>query len=168
MDITTNNISLSNEEVGIFSSQNNLYAKSENIATLNVKFEVSAKKSFFKPEEFYGKLSIDGKEYISTFSVEDLEEEPWLYSFPKSMSSVLESTAIYIPHDTGNWIQNFKAKLRGEKWIPLFILKDHESTKDIIIVNNLQELFRKDITEESDLTIQMGRELYTIKDVVLD
>ena len=138
----------------------------ENTKTLDISFELTAQKSFFRPEEFYGKLSINGREYTSTFFVENSEEEPWTYPFPKTMSSILKPTAIYFPHDTGNWFQNLKAKLQGEQWVPFFVSEGYENTKNAVIVQNLQELFEKPTPQECDLCIQIGEKSYTIKNTV--
>ncbi|MDE7210341.1 MAG: hypothetical protein K2O03_02705 [Lachnospiraceae bacterium] len=137
--------------------------KTKNPTTLDIQFELSAQKSFFKPTEFYGKLIINGEEYVSTFSVQNSEEEPWTYPFPKFSSSILDLTAIYVPHDTGNWFQNLKAKLQGEEWIPFFVLKNNQNTKNTIIVNNLQDLFQKESSDDYCITIRAGEYSYDLK-----
>lgn len=139
-------------------------AKPENPTTLKIQFELTAQRSFFQPEEFCGRLFIDGNEYISAFSVENSEETPWTYPFPKFASSMPEATAIYFPHNTGNWLKNLQAKIKGEQWVPFFVLKGQESTQNTVIVHNLQELFGTDTPSEDDLTIQIGQKIYTMKD----
>lgn len=133
--------------------------EAEDGETLSIHLELSAKQSFFKPEELRGSMFVNGEEYISTFYVEN-EDADKSYNLTSSFAELVSMT---VPHDESRFFKNLKAKLQGEQWIPFFVLKGQESTQNVITVDNLSELFQANTSEECNLVVHKDGKSYTVK-----
>ncbi len=141
----------------------NITVESEDGEILNIRLELNARRNLLKPEEFGGSIFIDGEEYISAFFVENKEakEHP-----VDPTSSYAELASLYVPYDRGNWLKNLQAKIEGEKWVPFFVLKNQESTKNTIRIENFPELFKQKSPEKCNIVVHKDEKIYTIKEVV--
>ena len=137
----------------------NITVESEEGEILNIRLELNAHRNLLKPEEFGGSIFIDGEEYISVFFVENKEakEHP-----VDPTSSYAEITSLRVPYDRGTWLKNLQAKMEGEKWIPIFVLKKQESTKNIVEIENLPELFEQKSPEKCNIVVHKDEKIYTI------
>ena len=142
----------------------NITVESEDGEILNIRLELNAHRSLLKPEEFGGSIFIDGKEYISAFFVENKEDKE--AQFVDLTSSYAEFANFGVPYDRGNWLKNLQAKMEGEKWVPFFVLKDQENTKNTIRIENLPELFKQKSPEKCNIVVHKDKKIYTIKEVV--
>ncbi len=137
--------------------------ESEDGEILNIRLELNAHRNLLKPEEFGGSIFIDGKEYISAFFVENKEDKEQPVD---PTSSYAEFASFGVPYDKGNWLKNLQARMEGEKWIPFFVLKNQENTKNTIRIENLPELFEQKSPEKCNIVVHKDEKIYTIKEMV--
>lgn len=142
----------------------NITVESEDGEILNIRLELNACRNLLKPEEFGGSIFIDGEEYISAFFVENKEDKEEHFFDPTS--SYAELASFGVPYNRGNWLKNLQAKMEGEKWVPFFVLKDQENTKNTIRIENLSELFEQKSPEKCNIVVHKDKKIYTIKEVV--
>lgn len=140
-----------------------ILVESEGGEILNIRLELNAHRNLLKPEEFGGSIFVNGEEYISAFFVENKEakEHP-----VDPTSSYAELASLYVPYDRGTWLKNLQAKMEGEKWVPFFVLKNQESTKNTIRIENLSELFEQELPEKCNIVVHKDGKIYTIKETV--
>lgn len=144
-------------------------AEAEDGEILDIVLELESQKSFFKPEKFTGSIFIDGVEYVSTFYAERESASSRDKPYPQSADSYAEPVAIAIPHDKGSWLQNLKAKLRGEKWLPFFVLKGHEYIENSVSISSFEDLLEGNTPEEAEIHVTIYKDnipkTYTVRSV---
>ena len=124
---------------------------------LNIQMDIYAHRSFFRPTKFSGKLIVNGKEYISSYKKNEIED---LSPFKRLISSSLEPdiTSYLKEYDDNNFFENLIAKLRGEQQIPAFLLPESKDPRYGFFIENLQEVFSGKNLDECNLIVHTANE----------
>ena len=130
---------------------------------LNIQMDIYAHRSFFRPTKFSGKLIVNGKEYISSYKKNEIED---LSPFKRLISSSLEPdiTSYLKEYDDNNFFENLIAKLRGEQQIPAFLLPESKDPRYGFFIENLQEVFSGKNLDECNLIVHTANEETKIED----
>ena len=124
---------------------------------LNIQMDIYAHRSFFRPTKFSGKLIVKGKEYISSYKKNEIED---LSPFKRLISSSLEPdiTSYLKQYDENNFFLILIAKLRGEQQIPAFLLPESKDPRYGFFIENLQEVFSGKNLDECNLIVHTANE----------
>ena len=125
--------------------------------TLNIQMDIYAHRSLFRPTKFSGRLIVNGKEYISSYKKNEIED---LSPFKRLISSSLEPdiTSYLKEYDENNFFENLIAKLRGEQQIPAFLLPESKDPRYGFFIENLQEVFSGKNLDECNLIVHTANE----------
>lgn len=123
----------------------NIIFETEDKEVLTIDFELSAQKNFFKPEEFSGKIYVNGKEYASLYPNETFLTE----NKKELLNPILNSSVDWYPiffsnvYNRDNLLDGLKSKFANEKWFPYFVSADQKDLENTIFILDLQKLFLK-------------------------
>lgn len=121
----------------------NITFETEDKEVLTIDFELSAQKSFFKPDEFTGKIYVNGKEYASLYPDETFLAENKKESLNPILNSSVDWYPVFFSHiyNRDNLLDGLRSKFTDEKWFPYFVSADQKELENTIFVSDLQKLF---------------------------
>ena len=133
---------------------------------LNIQMDIYAHRSLFRPTKFSGKLIVNGKEYISSYKKNEIED---LSPFKRLISSSLEPdiTSYLKEYDDNNFFENLIAKLRGEQQTPAFLPPGSDNSRYGVFVENLHEVFSGKNLDNCNLIVQYYDEEIKIPDYAM-